>query len=127
MAKNNHKCIVCGKEYRYCPNCSEYDKMPRWMSMFCGDNCHDIFQVACDFENGDITKEEAVNKLNMLDLSSRKIYKDSLKNSIDKIFGNNINDIKEKHTEPKVESVEKHNNDNFNYVNKQFKNFNKKK
>ncbi len=127
MAKNNHKCIVCGTEYRYCPNCIEFDKMPRWMSLFCGQNCHDVFQVACDFENGDISKEDAIKELGKLDISKRVVYHGSLKNTVDKIFEKNV----EKRVEPTVKTVEKYNVDNktdtFSQVNKQFKNFNKKK
>lgn len=130
MAKNNHKCIVCGKEYRYCPNCLEYDKLPRWMSLFCGDNCHDVFQVACDFENGLLTKETAKEKLNKLDITERKKYRNSLKNSIDKILGEaNAEKVVER-KEQKVVNVEmkKASNgvNNFNQVSRQFNNFKKK-
>lgn len=131
MAKNNHKCIVCGKEYRFCPNCTEFDKMPRWMSLFCGDNCHDVFAVANDYEGGILTKEKAAEELKKLDLSARDKYHDSLKNSVDKILGEVVKEEKTRTIEPKVEKAKMLNVDkgvnNFNQINKQFKNFNKKK
>ena len=85
--KHNHTCIMCGTTYKFCPNCSEYDRFPRWMSLYCSQNCHDIFETANDFEHGNINKEEAKKKLGELDLSGRKNYDGTIKMSIDKILG----------------------------------------
>lgn len=105
MAKNNHTCIVCGTAYRYCPNCKDYANYPRWMSMFCGQNCHDIFEVANAFENGAIAKDKAIEKFGKLNLSMRKNFKGSLKETVDKALGIMVEDNKvEVKPETKVET-----------------------
>lgn len=63
MAKNNKKCIVCGTEYSYCPSCQADRKKPFWMTRCDKQECEDIFQVGCDFENGVIDALEASKKL----------------------------------------------------------------
>lgn len=38
------KCICCGKEYEYCPNCGKNSK-PAWMVTFCGEDCKELFNI----------------------------------------------------------------------------------
>jgi hypothetical protein len=77
------------------------------MSAFCGQNCHDIFEIANLFENGDITKDKAIERLKGYDLSMRKNYKGSLKETLNKALGVMAEDKKEDRVEEKkVEKVE---------------------
>lgn len=38
------KCVCCGKEYEYCPNCGKNSK-PAWMVTFCGEDCKELFNI----------------------------------------------------------------------------------
>ena len=69
--KNERECIVCKTHYEYCPNCSKYDRLPRWMFLFCSQNCHDIYSIENAYDSGAITKEKARERLDSLDLSKR--------------------------------------------------------
>ena len=46
MAKKiKRNCIVCGKEYTYCPVCEDDAAKPSWMLIFDSKDCHDIFDA----------------------------------------------------------------------------------
>lgn len=38
------KCVCCGKEYSFCPNCAKANQ-PQWMVTFCSEGCKDLFHV----------------------------------------------------------------------------------
>lgn len=84
--KDNHSCLVCGSKYTYCPNCSEYDKFPRWMGIFCSENCHDIFDIANDYAHELMTKEDAKEALKDKDLSMKGKYTGGVKKAINEIL-----------------------------------------
>lgn len=60
---NNRKCIVCGTEYSYCPSCTQDRKKPKWMSRFDKEDCKDIFEIGCAFEQKKISALEANKQL----------------------------------------------------------------
>lgn len=68
--KNNRKCIICGKEYSYCPVCGQDLKKPSWYTIFCGDNCNEIYGVVTTYRDGGCTLDTARDVLNGLDLSA---------------------------------------------------------
>lgn len=100
MAKNNRTCHVCGNSYRFCPSCAEFADWEYWHVMFHDQNCHDIWYTLGDFEDGKITKEEAIEKMKKLDTS--KIVNKHVIESYNKLF-----DIKPEIEEEKVEVVSK--------------------
>ena len=67
--KNNRKCIICGKEYSYCPICGQDLKKPSWYTIFCGDNCNEIYETVTAYRDGGCTLDAARDILNGLDLS----------------------------------------------------------
>ena len=68
MANNQRICLCCGKTYRYCSHCDE-KKFPTWYALFHDENCHDIWYILSDFESGILTKEEAQEKMKVLNPS----------------------------------------------------------
>lgn len=68
--KNNRKCIICGKEYSYCPVCGQDLKKPSWYTIFCGDNCNSIYEIVTTYRDGGCSIEAARDILNGLDLST---------------------------------------------------------
>ena len=87
MKKNNKTCILCGKKYTFCNRCEEFDRLPRWMGIYCSDNCRAIFNILTDYNGGHITKEEEIQKLNDCDLSYRDHFNKFNKGIIDNLMG----------------------------------------
>lgn len=74
------KCILCGKEYEYCPKCSSKN-LPRWMSLYDSDNCRKIFNLASDYYGGD-TMEELKQQIKECDLSEVDKYSEDIQKAI---------------------------------------------
>lgn len=115
--KPNHTCIVCGSKYTFCPNCTEYDYLPRWMGNFCSDNCHDIFEVANDYTHKLMTKEEATEAVKNLDFSKRANYTGGVKKAINEILGEK-DEEKSQVEENGTEKIEKRESQEKNVISK---------
>lgn len=59
MAKMLKKCILCGKEYRYCSRCKEFEHLPSWYNLFDSQGCHDIYHAIDDYKVGKIEIADA--------------------------------------------------------------------
>lgn len=81
MRKNNRRCIVCGKEYNYCPSCSEANT-PSWKSIYHDENCKKVFAVASWYLSGSITKEQAKSKFEKCDLSKKYLFNAEIQRAI---------------------------------------------
>lgn len=79
-------CAVCGKPYKYCPNCAKDKDKPTWYFTFCSPVCKDIYDVTSSYANGKLAADEAKKILDKLDLS--RVVKDT---SYEK-YVNKIND-----------------------------------
>jgi len=84
--KNNRTCIVCAKEYSYCPTCSEDRKKEPWHNIYCCDNCKTIFETASDYLTKVITKEEAKTKFSACDLSRKETFHKKIVEAIEEVF-----------------------------------------
>lgn len=63
------KCILCGKEYEYCPTCpKDKDKAP-WHKLYHSENCRNIFNALNDYNFKLVTKSEAKTRLSACDLT----------------------------------------------------------
>lgn len=89
IKKNNRKCIICGKEYSYCPVCGQDAKKPSWYTIFCGENCNAIYETVTAYRDGGCTIEAARDILNSLDLSvvDDDGFNATTKNQINEILG----------------------------------------
>lgn len=74
VKKDNKKCILCGKTYTYCSRCEEFDHLPRWMEIYCSDNCRTIFNTLTEYNAKNITAEEATKRLEKCDMSDIDKY-----------------------------------------------------
>ncbi len=63
------KCILCSKEYKYCPSCPKDAKKETWYAIFDSENCKNISKALTDYNLHKISKDEARNALLACDLS----------------------------------------------------------
>lgn len=52
----SRKCVCCGKEYEYCPNCAKKEH-PGWMVTFCSLECKELFNIVSAYKANRISKE----------------------------------------------------------------------
>lgn len=129
---SNLKCLVDQKEYRYCPVCEADRNKPTWYSMFCCENCKDIFTVLRDNSFGVISDEKAKEELNKLDLSEKDKMTEGVQNSIDKLLkiqakGKIQNDVIESQLNIEVNEKQTNIKENVNESRNDTKGFLKKK
>lgn len=93
VKKNNKKCILCGKTYTYCNRCEEFDHLPRWMEIYCSDNCRTIFNTLTEYNAKNITAEEAAKRLEKCDMSDIDKYHEVNQKMVAEIQGKTV-DIK---------------------------------
>lgn len=86
MAKLNRTCGICHKKYSYCPSCMADSNKPTWMAIFCGDNCKEVYDVLNDYRYKKISKKEAFNKIERLDLSFADKLPKNFKEMLDEIL-----------------------------------------
>lgn len=63
------KCILCGKEYEYCPSCPKDKDKALWHKLYHSENCRNIFNTLNDFNFNLIDKTQAQERLSACDLS----------------------------------------------------------
>ena len=86
IKKNNKTCICCQIKYTFCPNCSDFDHLPRWMGIYHDENCKKICNTVLDYDFKHITKEQAKYILDKCDLSKKDVFNNRIKQLIDEIY-----------------------------------------
>ena len=82
-------CCVCRKEHLFCPECRPEDRnKPTWYFAYCSENCKDIYAATSDYENGNISADDAKKQLDKLDLSQIANFGESYQKAIMKINEN---------------------------------------
>ena len=81
-------CCVCHNQYEFCLSNSKDKLKPSWHYAYCCENCKDIYTVTAGYENGDISIDEAKEKIDKLDLSNINNFGESYQNTIKKINKN---------------------------------------
>lgn len=99
MSIKDRKCIVCGREYRYCPNCWDDRNKPAYMMEFDCENCKTIFDICSRFNMELNTKEESEELLKKCDLSDKDNFSEQIKKDIANITYTDPNKIEIKKTE----------------------------
>ena len=86
MGRRNRECYLCGKDYQYCPTCSQDKMKPAWMSEFHSENCKNIFDICTRFNMQLMSKIEAQDALNACDLSNKENFKSYVQRDLENIF-----------------------------------------
>ena len=84
IERNNKTCIVCGKSYKYCGGCAEYAHLEPWHSIYCSDNCKEIFNAVSMYDK--VSKEETKEKLNKCDLSNKDNFHKNILKTINELY-----------------------------------------
>lgn len=108
MAKKpNKECFTCSEKYYYCPSCSSEVK-ESYYNMFHCERCAKIFQSLTNEFLGKITTQECKKELIDLRVSANEVFKDNIRNHINKVMGNDakVEEVKEKEIEAKKIKVE---------------------
>lgn len=116
-------CSVCGKNYKYCPKCREFESLPTWMFAFCSENCKSIYNTTSNYEDGIISADDAKKSLEKLDLSKSNNYGESYKLTLKKIDKNvtkrqSVNKTYVVAKESKIENAEANKQDENKYFKK---------
>lgn len=84
--KNNKICIICNKEYHYCPSCHQDKNKPSWYAIFDGENCKSIYDVCTEYRDGVIDKKVAYERITKLDITDIEDFTESTKAQIKDIL-----------------------------------------
>lgn len=86
MSKYNRKCLLCGKEYEYCPTCTKDYNKPIWYRNFHEENCRTIFYILTDYKAGNLSKEDAVEALDHCNLDNQEGWSDRNRELLEEIL-----------------------------------------
>ena len=99
MARRDRQCLCCNTKYSYCPTCSSDKMKPIWMTEFCSESCKELFETATKYNLKKITKPEAKEIIEKLELKEKSAYV----NCVQKDLENILAEEKAVKEEPKVE------------------------
>ena len=86
MAKRGtRKCIICGKEYVYCPHCGNGSKEETWRYLYDSELCLNVFNVLSKYQFKHITKEEAKAEIEKLEIPKDVKFTGEVKKQVDEI------------------------------------------
>lgn len=97
MKINNRTCSCCSAQYTYCNTCDGFQNEPQWKSVWCSENCKDIFMATTDYQAKEITKADAKKILDECDLTCIDTYKTQIVKIV-----NDIRATKKKQTTKEV-------------------------
>ena len=98
-------CIVCGRQYEFCPNCkNQAHANEQWRSIYCSDNCRQIFHVCSDYQANKITKQQAGVQLAKLNLPSK--MSDGIKKNVQEITLAYIDKTIKEMGKPEIKKIE---------------------
>lgn len=85
-SKKHERVCTCGKIYKYCPSCSEYEHMEPWHLRWCSKNCMEIDTTLSNWGAHLITSKEAAEKLKTLDTSRMEYWNDNFKAAYNQVM-----------------------------------------
>lgn len=104
MAANDMRsCKTCGTKYKYCPSCSKYAKLPKWMWKCCSEECNELFDAISAYKMGVAEKSSIKDVLDIFEVTDYSKYTESIQNTLNELFPNKQN--KNKKRNKNVEEV----------------------
>ena len=83
---HERNCTVCGKEYRYCPRCREFDYLEKWHTNYCSEQCKETSSIINKYAFKHINKSEAKKLLEKNNIGKETIMLPKYKAYIDEIL-----------------------------------------
>ena len=90
------KCLMCETEYEYCPYCRQYERQPKWRTLFDRSECQDVYYLISDWLGKRITQKEAREKLLAMNIKNIS-FNSSVQKNIDKIMQVSDEELKKVH------------------------------
>ena len=78
-------CVICGKPYRPCLSCKKLKEIRPWRSITDTACCYKNFLTVSEFNNQNITKEEAKQRLESLSFDQDNL-RESVRNKVAEIM-----------------------------------------
>lgn len=66
------KCIVCGKNYKHCPDCGKYDAYKEIADTI---TCYAVYLICIENRDGVISDDKAIEKLADIGITKDNVYK----------------------------------------------------
>ena len=85
MARRDRQCLCCQIKYKYCSTCSADQAKPTWMTEFCSEPCKELFATATKYNMEMLTKSEAKEIIQGLELKEKSEYADFIQKDIENI------------------------------------------
>lgn len=95
MARRDRQCLCCGTKYSYCPTCSTDKLKPTWMTEFCSESCKELFETATKYNLKKLTKPEAKEIIEKLELKEKSAYVDCVQKDLESILAEEKKVVKE--------------------------------
>lgn len=86
MARRDRQCLCCGTKYSYCPTCSTDKLKPTWMTEFCSESCKELFETATKYNLKKLTKSEAKEIIENLELKEKSAYVECIQKDLENIL-----------------------------------------
>ena len=86
MARRDRQCLCCGTKYSYCPTCGPDKLKPTWMTEFCSESCKELFETATKYNLKKLTKSEAKNIIEKLELKEKSAYVECVQKDLENIL-----------------------------------------
>lgn len=84
MAKKDRICVCCGAGYKYCSQCDSDE--PLWKYTFDKIECVQTFNILTSYGVNQITKEEARQKLEKINMRPENVLNPTSRKQMDEIF-----------------------------------------
>ena len=90
MARRDRHCTCCGSKYQYCPTCGQDKTKPVWMTQFCSDECKTLWETATKYNMKKLTKDEAKEVIEKLELKEKSVYAECIQKDLDNILAEEL-------------------------------------
>lgn len=102
----NRKCLCCGEEYKYCPDCSRADQLsPSWKAQFCSEPCMTLWLTLTRYNMTRLSKSEAKEIISSLNLKPIDVYAACVQRDYAKVMESDKKPRRAKKFDPIAESV----------------------
>lgn len=103
---HERNCTVCGRQYKYCPKCSQYDGMEKWHVEYCSEQCKNTYSTINKYAFKHITKDEAKMLLEGNNITKDSVLLPRWKESVKEILKTEEKEVVKQETKMATTQVE---------------------